>query len=309
MCIKMVDFNKIDEEIQALLGFCSIIFVIGYVLAVFNYPDNYNLFDNFISDLGRVTAPNGSTNGTSSAIFLFIMILGGLMLILFFLFSPRLLYRLSSEQISKDWKLEISKLLGVLAGICMGLIGYFHEDTQHQNHITIGYIFFGLIIILMILYSWFLLEHAKDPKSSDKLLTAKNVVLNLVIIIVILIGVSLILYPSKDTRIIGSALVVFIIAVFFLTGVYYILAFQPFPILKSVKTQLINGLEGKRYTKLVKYETLIISEYVLLLVVIVIGILGVQKTVKPVVEVVVVFSTILWVFVINLRLFVIALKT
>lgn len=69
------NFQKIGLSVSLILFFIFI-FLIG--LAILFFPDKYNFFTSYLSELGVTTTIHGYTNPTSSKFFSFAMIIFGL---------------------------------------------------------------------------------------------------------------------------------------------------------------------------------------------------------------------------------------
>ena len=145
-----------DLEIKNIGRLACIVTVFGVVqfifltfLAALFYPEGFDFFGYYFSDLGAAVAKNGEPNSISSVLFPATLILVALALVPFWL----VIYSLFKES-------RVEKVLSIL-GSALGLISapfiigvaLFPIDTQLETHILLTLTFFSLFVLATLLYS------------------------------------------------------------------------------------------------------------------------------------------------------------
>jgi hypothetical membrane protein len=90
----------------------------------------YSFFENFLSDLGRVTAISGQSNLAAHVLFTIALSAGGLGIALFFL---ALLPFFTGSGITR-WLSRLGAAFGLLASICFLGVAFFPLDTHERIH-------------------------------------------------------------------------------------------------------------------------------------------------------------------------------
>lgn len=189
----------------------------GLILgAIYFYPDEYNFFTNFISDLGRTVTPNGNNNTISSSIYLVAMVVLGLVSIGFWFFTQNVIY----HAFRTKWKyiVLIGSFSGIISSIAIGLTGFFPLDTQQATHNVLGAIYFGLSGISISLYSIFFIILFFANKDFERF-----VLYSLLSVIVPVIFAFIIIGILSE---ISTLYIVFLVSLFLTLAVLFQFAFQ-----------------------------------------------------------------------------------
>ena len=280
-----------DEEIHNVIHYIIILLGLSFVVQMLLYPDAYNFFDNFLSDLGRIkTFPLEYPNTYSSPLFTATVTIGGLTFMLFFIFSWYPFNLLNPGK--RNWLLIIGSISGFLGGVPMILIGWYQLDVNSDRHYFFGYMFFGLLSITMICYSLYLIKHT-DIKITNT-------------IIFIILGLFLSVTAIYVNEVTGNFLYVTEVSALIFVLILIILTYLSRNFRGKAKTTDISPkLEART-----NYISFILSYFalsVICLTAIFIALTGFE--VKPVFEVLFVWSFLIWALVINFRGILLSYKT
>ena len=116
-------------------------------LAAFFYPGGYDYFGYFFSDLGAVTARNGTANTTSSFIFLITLILVAVFMIPTWLILPTLFKESIYEKITS----YIGSIVGLLVSPLLIGTAIYPMDTEpvlHGDFARYMFLAFGTAILI-----------------------------------------------------------------------------------------------------------------------------------------------------------------
>jgi hypothetical membrane protein len=145
------------------------LFVLLTTAAMFIYPggtfsdpttQGYRFSENFISELGFLTANNGERNPLGAGLFFLAMNLAGASLVLFFV----TFWRLFRQPAWLRWLAGAGTLLGVLAGLCFMGVGFTPADVLRAPHIFFVVWAFRLFPAAVALYTAALFAHPTYPR-------------------------------------------------------------------------------------------------------------------------------------------------
>lgn len=118
-------------------------------LAALVYPEGFDYFGYFFSDLGAVVARNGEPNSISSPLFTVTVIAVAITLIPFWLIMRSTLTKSKLEKILS----MLGSALGLIAFPFLIGVAISPIDTQLETHIIMTLIFFSLFVLATLLYS------------------------------------------------------------------------------------------------------------------------------------------------------------
>ena len=144
------NFQKIGLLVSLILFFLFILFII---LAMLFFPDKYNFFTSYLSELGVTTTIHGYTNPTSSKFFSFAMIVFGLFSTVFWSFSQNVLRFDNPLPVNFEKIIAVGSTAGFLSSIPSFLIGIFPFNYENPIHITLAWFYFILAGIACLSYS------------------------------------------------------------------------------------------------------------------------------------------------------------
>lgn len=208
-----------DEQIKKfskwgmiLIGFLSFAVLGLIILAMINYPGEYDFFKNYISDLGRKFTEEGYDNSISSSIYMLAMLMLGLVSTGFWFFSQNIVYHVFKTK----WKylVILGSLSGIISSIVIGLTGFFPLDTASEMHNLLGMIYFALGGIALSLYSIFFIVLFFSNKDDIKVIV--YAVISVIIPIIFAFIVVGILDEISTVYIVGLVLLLLIVNVVFL---------------------------------------------------------------------------------------------
>ena len=136
-------------------------FILLTFIAMIFYPGGYSFTGDYFSNLGTtVNVKTGSPNDISRILFLIACVVVGVSLIPFWvvlttLFKSKLTYHISI----------FGSSIGVASALFLMGVGIFTEDTQYSLHSTSARMFFILIMIAILTYSFVILLNSEYPNS------------------------------------------------------------------------------------------------------------------------------------------------
>lgn len=131
-------------------------------LAALVYPEGFDYFGYFFSDLGAVVARNGEPNSISSPLFTVTVIAVAITLIPFWLIMRSTLTKSKLEKILS----MLGSALGLIAFPFLIGVAISPIDTQLETHIIMTLIFFSLFVLATLLYSVAKILNQDYPKYS-----------------------------------------------------------------------------------------------------------------------------------------------
>ena len=152
MDLKKLNFLKIDINNKKMLPFlitaagCTF-FLITTIVAMFFYPDGYNFFGHFFSDLGTTMSRNGAPNPVSFVLFNMSVIVAGSLLFPFFLTLPKYI---SENKVVKGiaW---FNALFGAVVAIAYIGIGFTPADIAGPAHgLCVRIAFLGTVPVILV---------------------------------------------------------------------------------------------------------------------------------------------------------------
>lgn len=281
-----------DETVHLLLALFSLAFLVLIGAAIYYYPDPFDFFTTFLSDLGSARADSGALNPISSVLFSLAMIFGAITLFLFFAFSPKLLRHISGSNKS-SLKLKIGMVAGLVS--CLGLLGIsaFRLDLQKNLHYASGILFFIPIGVATILYSWYFMDASWSHYDGFVKIIIEIIAGALISVIFFLIN------NNNLYHTIGLVLVVLVIADLIFNALVLL-------VYAVVTKKLIEFSLFKKYVDIVM---MILSFYVVFMFLILLGYTIHILEFVPVTEQVLVFGVLGWTIALNLRLAIEGLQT
>lgn len=240
--------NEINENYRkkGLLAVFFLFFVFAILIgfAILKFPDKYDFFTSYLSELGVTTTIHGFANPTSSILFKLAMMDFGLLSAVFWIFGDNILRFKILIPIKFEKIISIGSLSGFLSAIPSFLIGVFPFDYQNPIHIFLAWIYFALTGIACLSYaSLFIYQFYKEQNN-------ENIWLNVIIseAIPVLGGLILRIYIQNSTLLLGiPILVIFLILNFvlarkfksLLSYVSYITSFSLFPVVVYIIIALL----------------------------------------------------------------------
>lgn len=281
-----------DETIHLLLAFFSLAFIFLIGLAIYFYPEPFDFFTTFLSDLGRAVAEGGAVNPISSILFSIAMVFGAGTLFVFFLFSPRLLSHVSTT-LAYNNKLRFGQYAGLLS--CLGLLGIsiFRLDLQPTYHYASGLLFFIPIGIAAILFSWYFWDARWSHYDWFGKVLIELVAGAFISVIFLLIN------DNDITHTIGLVLVV-LVSLDLLFNALLLLIYA------KITKKVIQHSLLKKY---VDFVMMVLSFYIVAMFVILSVYTIFIWDFVPVTEMVLVFGVLGWIIALNLRLAIEGLQT
>ena len=122
-------------------------FLITTIVAMFFYPDGYDFFGHFFSDLGTTVSRNEAPNPVSFVLFNMSVIIAGSLLFPFFLAFPKYI----SENKTLKGVAWLNTSFGVIVAIAYIGIGFTPADialTAHSNFVKIA--FLGTVPVILV---------------------------------------------------------------------------------------------------------------------------------------------------------------
>ncbi len=260
--------QKIGLSVSLIL---LLIFAMFIGLAILFFPDKYNFFTSYLSELGVTTTIHGKANPISSMFFSFAMMFFGFFSAVFWSFCQNVLRFKIPLSTNFEKIIAIGSSIGFLSAIPSFLIGIVPFDYQNPIHITLAWLYFCLSGIACLSYSTFFIYQFFKNKTNNKILPEA-----IVSVLIPSIGVLIItLYNQKI-----SILIDILAVVIFL---------------------LLNFILARRFKKLLPYISYIASFSLFPVgLYIVIALLFIGFT--PEVEVIIILSLIIFLLAINLQL-------
>ncbi len=124
-------------------------FIIITLIAMLTYPDGYNFFGHYFSDLGTTVTRNGVPNPISRALFVIASVVAGGALILFWIVIPTIFKdRLITKLLS--W---IGSAMGIISAPLLMLLAIFAGNVFPNEHMYTTLYFFLLFALAIIVYS------------------------------------------------------------------------------------------------------------------------------------------------------------
>lgn len=145
--------SKLNQwKLSSLSGALAIVSFFAFTtVSALLFKGSFSPVVNYISDLG-----SSALNPGGALIFDAGLALTGLFTILFFT-------GLYTWKIAGQWKLTGARLLGVLAGFALILVGVFSEDSG-KTHALVATVFFISLIVAILATDFVLRKHPAFPK-------------------------------------------------------------------------------------------------------------------------------------------------
>ena len=143
------DFKSFGRLACLSTIFVLVQFLVLTTIAALFYPGGYDYLGYYFSDLGAIIARNGTSNGFSSALFTFSLILIGIFMIPIWLILPSLFKGSSFQKITS----YIGTCFGLLASPLIIGTGIFPMDTESELHGLFARYFFLAFGVAILVYS------------------------------------------------------------------------------------------------------------------------------------------------------------
>ena len=162
--------------------FCVLLAMLIYPSGTYHNHDTngYLFFENFLSDLGRITSHGGANNFHSSLLFNMALTFGGATYLIFYYY----LNTLFNSALSK-----LGSIFGIMGACCLVGVAFTPADLYFDSHIFFNRWVFRLFLLSTILYSWIIY---KSDKIGNKYLIG-----NLIFIFSLILYIAVLIYgPS-----------------------------------------------------------------------------------------------------------------
>jgi hypothetical membrane protein len=150
--------------------FCACgLFVVFTAIAMLTYPGGtvtdsttvgYSFFQNFFSDLGRVTAPDGQSNRVSMILFLVAEIVVGIGMVCFFV-AFRELFK--GDRTGR-WVSLLGTLVGIASGLCFAGVALAPADLYLGVHIQLVLWAFRAFLVSVAIYAYVIFRQNDYPR-------------------------------------------------------------------------------------------------------------------------------------------------
>lgn len=122
--------------------------------------EQYRFFENYFSDLGRITTHSGKPNTTSAILFAASLVLVGCGCIIIFVRAPGII----EKKVPRSRVLHALKVSGVMTGVACTGIAFTPWDILYLPHIICVYIFAVSFLFNCILYAIILFRNPAVPR-------------------------------------------------------------------------------------------------------------------------------------------------
>ena len=147
--LSMSDFKSFGRLACLSTVFVLVQFLLLTTIAALFYPGGYDYLGYYFSDLGAITARNGTLNSISSALFLISLTLIGIFMIPTWLILPSMFKNSTYEQIVSYF----GSIFGLIAAPLIIGVGIFPMDTEPELHGLFARYFFLAFGLAILIYS------------------------------------------------------------------------------------------------------------------------------------------------------------
>ena len=144
-----MDIRSTGRLACLIAAFGVLQFLLLTSIAAFFYPEGFDYFGYFFSDLGASTARNGDPNPISSSLFFVTLVIVGVTLVPFWLTARSLFADSKVERVLS----ALGSTLGILSSPFTIGVALFPIDTQLETHILVTLTMFSLFVFATLLYS------------------------------------------------------------------------------------------------------------------------------------------------------------
>ncbi len=171
-------YNPIKWPLICIAGVLAIIqYLIFSYLAFLAFPESFDPFNNYLSQLGN------SVRNPEGAIFYFLAIIFSGILTVFF--YSGFYYYYSKKKMNRT--LQVILILGILNGIAIFLSGVFSESVNNDLHYISSFLIFVTLLPLVILMNIYIWSVQNEPKITIGL-GLLIIIIDLIFIAIVIIG-------------------------------------------------------------------------------------------------------------------------
>ena len=145
------------------------LFVVLTFIAMLTYPGGtftdgttvgYSFFQNFFSDLGRVTAPNGQSNRASMILFFTAETVVGIGMVFFFV-AFREFFK--ADRTGK-WVSLLGTVVGIASGLCFAGVAFFPYDLFFDLHLQLVLWAYRTFLVSVATYAYVIFRQNDYPR-------------------------------------------------------------------------------------------------------------------------------------------------